>query len=122
MEPGSCRIVGHHACSLAASDAVVADGSLAFSYFTAASVADGLGGSYPTSVRVARVRLSNDGMVLERHDSPALDFPWQPGPRKQGMFLGDYHSLLVVATRVPAGRAVVRTLLADCARVRLRQP
>jgi len=76
--------------------AVVADGSLAFSYFTAASVADGLGGSYPTSVRVARVRLSNDGMVLERHDSPALDFPWQPGPRKQGMFLGDYHSLLVV--------------------------
>jgi len=47
-------------------------------------------------VRVARVRLANDGTVLERHESPALDFPWQPGPRKQGMFLGDYHSLLVV--------------------------
>jgi len=76
--------------------AVLADGSLAFSYFTAASVADGLGGSYPTSVRVARVRLSNDGTVLERHESRALDFPWQPGPRNQGMFLGDYHSLLVV--------------------------
>ncbi len=78
------------------STAVLADGSLAFSYFTAASVADGLGGTYPTSVRVARVRLANDGTVLERAESRALDFPWQPGPRKQGMFLGDYHSLLVV--------------------------
>ncbi len=78
------------------STAVLADGSLAFSYFTAASVADGLGGTYPTSVRVARVRLANDGTVLERHESPVLDFPWQPGPRKQGMFLGDYHALLVV--------------------------
>jgi len=76
--------------------AVLADGSLAFSYFTAAAVADGSSGTYPTSVRVARVRLANDGTVLERHESPALDFPWQPGPRKQGMFLGDYHSLLVV--------------------------
>jgi hypothetical protein len=78
------------------STAVLADGSLAFSYFTAASVADGLGGTYPTSVRVARVRLANDGTVFERHESPVLDFPWQPGPRKQGMFLGDYHALLVV--------------------------
>jgi len=78
------------------STTVLADGSLAFSYFTAAAVADGLGGTYPTSVRVARVRLANDGTVLERHESPVLDFPWQPGPRKQGMFLGDYHSLLVV--------------------------
>ena len=80
--------------------AVLADGGLAFSYFTAAAVADGLGGTYPTSVRVARVRLSNDGMVLERHESRALDFPWQPGPRNQGMFLGDYHSLLVVGRRL----------------------
>ena len=78
------------------STAVLADGSLAFSYFTAASVADGLGGIYPTSVRVARVRLANDGTVFERQESPVLDFPWQPGPRKQGMFLGDYHALLVV--------------------------
>jgi len=76
--------------------AVLADGSFAFSYFTAASGADGSGGPYPTSVRVARVRLANDGTVLERDESPALTFPWQPGPRKQGMFLGDYHSLLVV--------------------------
>src|SRR6266576_160931 len=76
--------------------AVLADGSVAFPYFTAAAVADGSSGTYPTSVRVARVRLANDGTVLERHESPALDFPWQPGPRKQGMFLGDYHSLLVV--------------------------
>ena len=75
--------------------AVLADGSLAFSYFTAAAVADDLGDTYPTSVRVARVRLANDGTVLERHESPLLDFAWQPGPRKQGMFLGDYHSLLV---------------------------
>jgi len=75
---------------------VLTDGTLAFSYFTAASVADGSGGTYPTSVRVARVRLSNDGTVLERHESRALDFPWQPGPRQQGMFLGDYHALLVV--------------------------
>ena len=78
------------------SSAVLADGSLAFSYFTAASVADGLGDTYPTSVRVARVRLANDGSVLEREESPALTFLWRPGPRKQGMFLGDYHSLLVV--------------------------
>jgi len=78
------------------SSAVLADGSLAFSYFTAASVADGLGDTYPTSVRVARVRLANDGSVLEREESPARTFLWRPGPRKQGMFLGDYHSLLVV--------------------------
>jgi hypothetical protein len=76
--------------------AVLRDGSLVFSYFTAASMAGELGGSYPTSVRVARVRLSDDGTVLERHESRALQFPWQPGPRQQGMFLGDYHSLLVV--------------------------
>src|SRR3989441_12755287 len=74
----------------------LADGSLAFSYFTAASAADGLGGTYPTSVRVGRVRLSNDGTVLERHESRAIDFPWQPGPRQKGMFLVDYHAMLVV--------------------------
>jgi len=43
-----------------------------------------------------RVRLANDGSVLEREESPALTFLWRPGPRKQGMFLGNYHSLLVV--------------------------
>jgi hypothetical protein len=82
------------------SPAVSSDGALAFSYFTGAPAVNNSVGTYPTSMRVARVRLSNEGTVLERNEWHVLDFPWQPGPRQAGMFLGDYHSLLIVGEKL----------------------
>lgn len=79
--------------------AVLPDGTLAMTFFASAGSPDRAGQVYPTAVWVARVRLADDGRVANRIETRVAVFPWQPGPRKTGMFLGDYHALVRVGDK-----------------------